>query len=36
MAVCSENQTKEINALDGQNSEFLGVEPDGLENNHQT
>jgi hypothetical protein len=35
MAVYTDNKTKQINALGGQNSEFLGVKPDGSENNHQ-
>jgi hypothetical protein len=36
MADYSGNQTKQINALGGQNSEFLGVEPGGSENNNRS
>jgi hypothetical protein len=34
IAVCSEIHTKHINALCGQNVEFLNVKPGGTHSNH--
>jgi hypothetical protein len=34
IAVCSENHTKHINTLCGQNAEFVNVKPGGTDSNH--